>query len=93
MFSKAEVKRWCLRLVEQGRVRKLPRPVRLCAAGLAELRAGHVADGLFLPDRPLGSIGAKVALASQLGLIQRTAPITPWASGFRPARLHRSWAA
>lgn len=26
-------------------------------------------DGLFLPERPLGSIGAKVALASQLGLI------------------------
>ncbi len=26
-------------------------------------------DGLFLPDRPLGSIGAKVALASRLGLI------------------------
>lgn len=28
-------------------------------------------DGLFLPDRPLGSIGAKVALASRLGLIDR----------------------
>lgn len=27
------------------------------------------ADGLFLPDRPLGSLGAKVALASRLGLI------------------------
>ena len=26
-------------------------------------------DDLFLPDRPLGSIGAKVALASRLGLI------------------------
>ena len=26
-------------------------------------------DGLFLPDRPLGSLGAKVALASRLGLI------------------------
>ena len=26
-------------------------------------------DGLFLPDRPLGSIGAKVTLASRLGLI------------------------
>jgi hypothetical protein len=26
-------------------------------------------DGLFLPDRPLGSIGAKVVLASRLGLI------------------------
>ena len=28
-------------------------------------------DGLFLPERPLGSIGAKVALASRLGLIDR----------------------
>jgi hypothetical protein len=27
------------------------------------------ADGLFLPERPLGSIGAKIALASRLGLI------------------------
>ncbi len=26
-------------------------------------------DGLFLPDRPLGSLGAKAALASRLGLI------------------------
>jgi len=26
-------------------------------------------DGLFLPERPLGSIGAKLALASRLGLI------------------------
>lgn len=26
-------------------------------------------DGLFLPDRPLGSLGAKVALAIRLGLI------------------------
>ena len=26
-------------------------------------------EGLFLPDRPLGSIGAKVALASRMGLI------------------------
>jgi hypothetical protein len=26
-------------------------------------------DGLFLPDRPLGSLGAKVTLASRLGLI------------------------
>ncbi|MFT5339989.1 MAG: hypothetical protein ACI9IO_001741 [Cyanobium sp.] len=26
-------------------------------------------DGLFMPDRPLGSIGAKVVLASRLGLI------------------------
>lgn len=28
------------------------------------------ADGLFLPDRPLGSLGAKVALARRLGLIE-----------------------
>jgi len=27
------------------------------------------ADGLFLPERPLGSLGAKVALAHRLGLI------------------------
>ncbi len=27
-------------------------------------------DGLFLPDRPLGSLGAKVALARRLGLIE-----------------------
>ena len=26
-------------------------------------------DGLFLPDRPLGSLGAKVALARRLGLV------------------------
>ena len=26
-------------------------------------------DGLFLPERPLGSLGAKAALASRLGLI------------------------
>jgi hypothetical protein len=31
--------------------------------------AGSKSDGLFLPERPLGSIGAKVALASRLGLI------------------------
>jgi hypothetical protein len=30
-------------------------------------------DGLFQPDRPLGSIGAKVALARRLGLIDETA--------------------
>ena len=30
-------------------------------------------DGLFLPERPLGSIGAKVALASRLGLIDSEA--------------------
>lgn len=27
------------------------------------------ADGLFLPDRPLGSLGAKVSLARRLGLV------------------------
>ncbi len=32
-------------------------------------RAPTKGDGLFLPDRPLGSLGAKVALASRLGLI------------------------
>lgn len=31
--------------------------------------ATNTKDGLFLPERPLGSIGAKVALASRLGLI------------------------
>jgi hypothetical protein len=29
-------------------------------------------DGLFLTERPLGSIGAKVTLASRLGLIDST---------------------
>lgn len=29
-------------------------------------------DGLFLPDRPLGSLGAKVALARRLGLVDET---------------------
>ena len=33
------------------------------------VRATDRDDGLFLPDRPLGSLGAKVALASRLGLI------------------------
>jgi DNA processing protein len=32
--SKAEVKRWCLRLAEQGRVRRLSRPVRYVRHGL-----------------------------------------------------------
>jgi predicted Rossmann fold nucleotide-binding protein DprA/Smf involved in DNA uptake len=32
--SKAEVKRWCLRLVDQGRLRKLTRPVRYVRQGL-----------------------------------------------------------
>jgi hypothetical protein len=31
--------------------------------------ASNKGDGLFLPDRPLGSLGAKVALARRLGLI------------------------
>ena len=31
--------------------------------------AAAINDGLFQPDRPLGSIGAKVALARRLGLI------------------------
>jgi hypothetical protein len=39
----------------------------LLQAVMAETPARN--DGLFLPDRPLGSIGAKVALASRLGLI------------------------
>jgi hypothetical protein len=39
------------------------------AAGGDELRPLPRATGLFLPERPLGSIGAKVALASRLGLI------------------------
>jgi hypothetical protein len=33
------------------------------------LPATSKADGLFLPDRPLGSLGAKVALARRLGLV------------------------
>lgn len=32
--SKAEVKRWCLRLVDKGRLRKLTRPVRYVRQGL-----------------------------------------------------------
>ena len=32
-------------------------------------RAPNRGDGLFLPDRPLGSLGAKVALARRMGLI------------------------
>jgi hypothetical protein len=31
--------------------------------------ASNKSDGLFLPERPLGSLGAKVALARRLGLI------------------------
>jgi len=39
----------------------------LLQAVLAPATANN--DGLFLPDRPLGSIGAKVVLARRLGLI------------------------
>jgi hypothetical protein len=41
-------------------------------------------DGLFLPDRPLGSLGAKVALASRLGLID--APVERALSTLRRLR-------
>ena len=41
-------------------------------------------DGLFLPDRPLGSIGAKVALARRLGLIE--APVERSLSALRKLR-------
>jgi hypothetical protein len=41
-------------------------------------------DGLFLPERPLGSIGAKVALASRLGLID--APVERALNALRKLR-------
>lgn len=41
----------------------------LLQAVMAPAPAPARGDGLFLPERPLGSIGAKVALASRLGLI------------------------
>jgi hypothetical protein len=41
-------------------------------------------DGLFLPDRPLGSLGAKVALARRLGLIE--APVERALSALRKLR-------
>jgi hypothetical protein len=41
-------------------------------------------DGLFLPDRPLGSLGAKVALARRLGLID--APVERAISALRKLR-------
>jgi hypothetical protein len=41
-------------------------------------------DGLFLPDRPLGSLGAKVALAHRLGLID--APVERALSALRKLR-------
>jgi hypothetical protein len=40
--------------------------------------------GLFLPDRPLGSLGAKVALARRLGLIE--APVEQALSALRKLR-------
>jgi hypothetical protein len=42
------------------------------------------ADGLFLPERPLGSLGAKVALARRLGLID--APVERALSTLRKLR-------
>ncbi|AFY27452.1 hypothetical protein Cyagr_0251 [Cyanobium gracile PCC 6307] len=41
-------------------------------------------DGLFLPDRPLGSLGAKVALARRLGLIDE--PVERAISALRKLR-------
>ena len=41
-------------------------------------------DGLFLPDRPLGSVGAKVALACRMGLID--APVERALSALRKLR-------
>jgi len=41
-------------------------------------------DGLFLPDRPLGSLGAKVALARRLGLIDT--PVNQALSALRKLR-------
>jgi hypothetical protein len=41
-------------------------------------------DGLFLPDRPLGSLGAKVSLARRLGLID--APVERALSALRKLR-------
>jgi hypothetical protein len=41
-------------------------------------------DGLFMPDRPLGSLGAKVALARRLGLID--APVERALSALRKLR-------
>ena len=61
-------------LEERGRGAVLVGVARVDAALEHLLQAGLVPataknDGLFLPDRPLGSIGAKVALASRMGLI------------------------
>jgi len=41
-------------------------------------------DGLFLPDRPLGSLGAKVVLACRMGLID--APVERALSALRKLR-------
>jgi hypothetical protein len=41
-------------------------------------------DGLFLPERPLGSLGAKVALARRLGLME--APVERALSALRKLR-------
>ena len=61
-------------LEERGRGAVLVGVARVDAALEHLLQAvmapgGAKGDGLFLPDRPLGSIGAKVALASRMGLI------------------------
>lgn len=61
-------------LEERGRGAVLVGVARVDAAMEHLLQAVMVpaperGDGLFLPDRPLGSLGAKVALASRLGLI------------------------
>ena len=54
----------------------------LLQAVLAPDPAGR--EGLFLPDRPLGSLGAKVALARRLGLID--APVERTLSALRKLR-------
>jgi hypothetical protein len=61
-------------LEERGRGAVLVGVARVDAALehllLAVMGPGPVkGDGLFLPERPLGSLGAKAALASRLGLI------------------------
>jgi len=61
-------------LEERGRGAVLVGVARVDAALEHLLQAvmapgGSKGDGLFLPERPLGSLGAKVALAHRLGLI------------------------
>ncbi len=61
-------------LEERGRGAVLVGVARVDAALEHLLQAvmapgGAKGDGLFLPERPLGSLGAKVALAHRLGLI------------------------